>query len=547
MGAFKSKLQFLILPAQSGKTRKVEDMIQIQRASQVGQPEDVHIWISANNKLLVGQTTARMQKDLYSEASSEASSDEEAESDETSNAQITGNVFSWTSGTKKTDISSKQLAQCIILEEVSMIVMCANAIRMRYLAAMLKDLTTHKKFNKNTKINIWIDEADQSINLWKKHEASIENPFITFVTLVSATQTSILAKYNSIRVLPYEFTHPECYRRLKDMNVHVTDLGVAYAPLYVEKVLAMHPELMQPGMRAFIPGEWTKQSHEDISELLLARGFAVIILNGTHKELRFPTSDEDTLDLKPYLKVSDPDRIPDEFSQTLSKLMIDKRLDRFPLAITGFMCVERGVTFQTGPVDGVHAGFLFDYGIVPPISDADEAYQTMARLFGNMGNFPAYKPCDIYSNSLTFERVHRKEEIAVNLARIVHEQGLQEVTKADVARAAYFDEEKEWELISTPAMEYKTLEEANAILATYQCRQKKTLKMDKDGFIMSSTTKSATRLSYVDVKAEMSRWRKTATFDVDDTTIQAGRMFICYKDMTDINSVVFIVRIIKRI
>jgi len=540
MGAFKSKLQFLILPAQSGKTRKVEDMIQIQRASQVGHPEDVHIWISANNKLLVSQTTARMQKDLYSESSS----DEEEESDEMSNAQITGNVFSWTSGTKKTDISSKQLAQCIILEEVSMIVMCANAIRMRYLAAMLKDLTTHKKFNKDTKINIWIDEADQSINLWKKHEASIEHPSITFVTLVSATQTSILAKYGSIRVLPYEFTHPDCYRRLKDMNVHVTDLGVAQAAPYVEKVLEMHPELMQPGMRAFIPGEWTKQSHEDVSELLLARGFAVIILNGTHKELRFPSSEEDTVDLKPYLKVSDPDRIPDEFSQTLSRLMIDKRLDRFPLAITGFMCVERGVTFQTGPVDGVHEGFLFDYGIVPPIANADEAYQTMARLFGNMGNFPAYKPCDIYSNSLTFERVHRQEEIAVNLARIVHEQGLQEVTKADVARAAYFDEEKEWKLIEKDCY---TLEEANALLATHKCRLKRTVKVDKDGFIVSSTTKKSGKLSYDDVKAEMSRWRKTATFDPDDDTTQAGRMFICYKDITDINSVVFIVRIIKRI
>jgi hypothetical protein len=328
------------------------------------------------------------------------------------------------------------------------------------------------------------------------------------------------------------------------MNVHVTDLGVAQAAPYVEKVLAMHPELMQPGMRAFIPGEWTKQSHEDVSELLLARGFAVIILNGTHKELRFPTSDEDTLDLKPYLKVSDPDKIPDEFSQTLSKLMIDKRLDRFPLGITGFMCVERGVTFQTGPVDGVHARFRFDYGIVPPISDADEANQTMARLFGNMGNFPAYKPCDIYSNSLTFERVHRKEEIAVNLARIVHEQGLQEVTKADVARAAYFDEEKEWDLI---VEERDTLEEANALLKSHKCRQKKTLKTDKDGFVLTSTTDSPAKMSYDDVKAKISRWRKTANFDVDDTTMQAGRIYTCYKDMTDINSVVFIVRIIKRI
>lgn len=540
MGQSKSKLQFLILPAQSGKTRKVEDMIELQRATQVGKPEEIHIWISANNKLLVGQTTARMKNDLYS---TPASSDEDEDDNEESNATINGNVFSWTSGTKKTDISSKQLAMHIILEEVSMVVMCANAIRMRYLAAMLKDLTTHRKFDKNTKINIWIDEADQSINLWRKHEASIVYDAIVNVTLVSATQTSIISKYGSIRVLPYEVTHPACYRRLKDMDVCPTDLGEASAAPYVEKVLALHPELMQPGMRAFIPGEWTKQSHEDVCDLLIKHGFAVIIINGSHKELRFPNG-EDTLDLKPFLKVSDPDKIPDEFNQTLSRLMIDKKLDRFPFAITGFMCVERGVTFQTGPVEGVHEGFMFDYGIVPPITNPDEAYQTMARLFGNMGHLNSYKPCKIYSNSLTFDRVRRQEEIAVNLARIVYENNLPFVTKSDVMRAAYYEADKEWELC---VEECKSLDEANAYLKQNGCRARsKTHTYDMDGFILSTTTKSLSKLSYDNVIEEMKGWRPTSTLDVKDNSTQGSRVIICYRDTNDINSAVFIVRIIKK-
>jgi hypothetical protein len=115
-----------------------------------------------------------------------------------------------------------------------------------------------------------------------------------------------------------------------------------------------------------------------------------------------------------------------------------------------------------------------------------------------------------------------------------------------VARAAYFDEEKEWELIQ---VEYNTLEEANHILKEYGCRAKSinTIKVDEDGFIKSSTTKNLKKLSYDDVKAEMSRWRKKTAFDVDDNTTHASRMFICYKDLNDINSVVFIVRIIRKL
>lgn len=96
MGNYKSKLKCLILPAQSGKTRKVEDLItRFNRINELfGNNDDVNIWISANNKLLVHQTTSRIRKDLCSSSSTD--SDDENDS----NAVIKGKVFSWTSGTK---------------------------------------------------------------------------------------------------------------------------------------------------------------------------------------------------------------------------------------------------------------------------------------------------------------------------------------------------------------------------------------------------------------------------------------------------------------
>lgn len=534
MGINKSKLKCLILPAQSGKTRKVEE--QITRFNLIndlfGHNGDINIWISANNKLLVHQTTSRMRKDLGTD------SDDEGES----NAVIKGKIFSWTSGTKKTNISAKELA-FEILGDVDMVILCAHSVRVRYLITMIGQLTTHRAFNK--KINIWIDEADKTINIWSKYPELLNNSFVNQITLVSATFVSVFAKYGYLKVLPYEVTHPACYRRLKDSTRIVEDVGKSSPVDYVRHVLNKHKtKLIKPGMRAFIPGDYTKQSHEDIAEMLLAFGFVVIILNGTHKELRIPG--ESPIDLCPYLMVSDPDNVPDEFNTTLARMYLENDLIRYPLAITGFICVERGITFQCAPVEGDHNGFLFDYGIIPPITDKAEAYQTMARLFGNVGDFPDYKPCEIYTNTATFKRVQNQEEIAVNLARIVAEQDLDEIGPEHIREAANYEFEKDLEVIVS---EFKTCDEANEFRTLNGCK-----KINKDNhdptdprFLMESTTKTLARMSYDQVMKEISGFAKSSGFDLRDNNAQpAGRTYVCYRDLNDPSSVVYITRIVKK-
>jgi hypothetical protein len=153
-----------------------------------------------------------------------------------------------------------------------------------------------------------------------------------------------------------------------------------------------------------------------VADLLSTKyGFAVLIINGTHKEIRLPTGD--IIDLREFLTAKH-DETPNEFNTILACKYEELNLKRFPLAITGYMCVERGVTFQTVPIEGLHDGFLFDYAIIAPILDGAEAYQTMARVFGNTGNSPHYKAVDIYTNCGTFSRVRREEKIAMNIAKI---------------------------------------------------------------------------------------------------------------------------------
>lgn len=528
MGTQQSKCKCLYLPAQSGKTRKMQELIKQHKLGELFDPVDINIIISANSKLLVEQTKTRMTNDL-------ATDSEPGNND----ACIQGNVFSWTSGTKKSNITPGDLAFCL-LGEIEMVVICAHATRLRYLIQTLERLESCPIFTK--KINIWIDEADKSINIWSKYEAILSMRMINQVTLVSATFDSVVSKYKTLNVLPYIQTHPECYRGLRSAIRHEINF-VGTAPEYVKRVIETNcTQLVKPGMRAFIPGSVAKVTHDAIADFLhKEHGFVVIIINGERKEILVPG--HEPIDLQCYLTV-ESGQVPTEFNTQLSKLYTENNWARFPLAITGFYCVERGVTFQCGPEEGVHDGFMFDYGIIPPIACAAEAYQAMARLFGNVGYIASYKPVEIYTNAVTFTRVEKQEEIAINLARMVAERGIENVDKKDIKAAQNFELDADFELHTD---EFTTLAEASEFMSNLGARGKteKSLNKNKEGFILSSTTKQIGVMNYDVVRQEMSRWSKKSNFDVKTPPKKSyGRLYICYKDTTDISTAVYIPRVI---
>jgi|LauGreDrversion4_2_1035121.scaffolds.fasta_scaffold180262_1 hypothetical protein len=535
MGVNASKLKCLYLPAQSGKTRKMEELIKHYKdIHECFGDGDINVVISANNILLVKQTESRVRNDLATES-------EEGAND----AVIKAGVFSWTSGEKECNISPTDLA-FRLLGEIEMVVLCANPIRLKYLDQMLRRLSACPLFTK--KINVWIDEADKSIKLWSKHEALLSLPAIHQVTLVSATFGSVFAKYGTLSVLGFYKTHPECYRRLKDSVKVEENFVTASALEFVKHVMLKHrAKLVRPGMRAFIPGETKKASHDAIADFLHKElGFVVIIINGERKEILVPG--EETIDLRAYLTVSSSE-VPSEFNTQLAKLYTGNNWARFPMAITGFYCVERGVTFQCGPeldpAKGLHDGFLFDYGVIPPIACKAEAYQTMARLFGNVGHLPKYKPVEIYTSSAMLNKVEKQEEIAVNLARIVQEQGLSVVSKADLKAAANFQTEAAWDL---HLGEFGTLKEANDFMHEHNGLGKTPKALEKEmegGFYKSSTTGALAILHYDAVKREMEGWSKLSNLNPKAPKV-TGRITVCYRDLADPRSTVFICRIAVR-
>jgi hypothetical protein len=451
MGANATKLKCLYLPAQSGKTRKVEKLIEYYKEiHECFGDGDINIIISANNRLLVEQTKTRMVTDL-------ATPSEEGADD----ATIKAGVFSWTSGTKASNISPEGLA-FRLLGEIEMVVMCVHSMRMKYLDQTLERLAACPLFTK--KINIWIDEADKSINIWQNYERVMSLPAVNQVTLVSATFDSVFKKYKNLQVMGFYKTHPDCYRCLKDSVDITDDYASENAYDYVHHVMLKNrTELARPGMRAFIPGEITKESHNLIADFLHKElNFVVIIINGHRKEILIPGGG--VIDLHRYLTMGSSGEMPEEFNSQLAKLYKDNEWKRFPMAITGFLCVQRGVTFQCGPKEGVHDGFVFDYGVIPPIVNKADAYQAMARLFGNVGDFSTYKPVRIYTTSRMIEIVRKQEAVAVNLARMVKEQSIEVVGKDYIKMVSNYNtnvEVREFDTIEDLRRKWSEISESN--------------------------------------------------------------------------------------
>jgi hypothetical protein len=404
-----SKMECLWKPAQSGKTRTIQEMI---RADD-GMRKHLNVVICSKNRLLVSQLEKRMTGDLYAVLDDTLST----ESEETvADDAVVGGVYSWMSGTKRTNISVRDLAWRIFRNEVSMVVCCSHKARFRYLRALLDELEA-ASFPKP--VNVWIDEADASVKLWTKPEFDFARyKCVRKVTLVSATFDEVFKFYDRIRVKAFPETHPECYRGLKDCEIKVEKNGLSPAD-YLASILEKHPELTEPRTRLFAPGAITVDSHNRVADVLVHYGFAFLILNGKEKAFCLPDGTRHEVVLSAD---------GDELSRIVAEKYVELGLERYPFAVTGHLCLSRGITFQS-------RDFLFDYGVLPDIPDAASAYQCVARVLGNVGSFSDIKPV-IYMSDKMEEATTRQERIAVNLARLVHENEWADVGEEEVALAA---------------------------------------------------------------------------------------------------------------
>lgn len=531
--AMNAKMECLWKPAQSGKTRTIQQIIREDE----GKHAHLNILICSNNRLLVAQTNARMTDDLYGDSGSERSSvDEEDPADD----RIEGGVYSWMSGTKKTNISVDALAWKVFRGEVSMIVCCAHKARFRMLNRLLAELEG-APFSKP--VNVWIDEADVSVKHWSGEFDFTRFRCVRKVMLVSATFDAVFDHYARIRVMPFPETHPECYLGLRDCDLQPFDAEVRGSHAYLDAVLTAHPEMVARGMKLFVPGDIERVSHTAIADSLLARGCTVLVLNGETKAFLFP--DGRRLDIELTLDESNPT----ELSRVLAEVYARENLASAPFAVTGQLCLGRGITFQS-------ESFTFDYAVVPGMKDAASAYQCVARVLGNVRTFSPWTPV-VYMNSALLAAVLRQERIATNLARLVHENEWADVGKEEVERAS-FDSEAEYEAARELAdkqsykdedyeavwtREFTSLEELKAAKATHG----RMPEAGPDGFYKNANggkgPMSRAQLNALKAGKKTTNMRLPLE-KVGDST---KRTYPFYEDPKDASTLRFVVRTLTRI
>jgi hypothetical protein len=406
MGSSHSKLECLIKPGQAGKTKHVTaEMRQYEQLADVyGSKGAINVIICSNNKQLVEQTSYRMNDELYS--------------DNESDDKIVGSSFCWYSGTKKNNISVGELADKIKDNIVSTVVCCAHNQRLQYLYKLVENL--NKSDNCKKDINIWIDEADDTINLWSNKDIDVTTfQKVKKITLISATFNSIIEKYGRLRIIPLENTHEKIYSKIGDCIIE-QDCTAGTAPNYIiQNYVKRKDKLNVPGMKLFAPGDVTIASHDTIANFLVKEGFAVMILNGNRKCILIPNQDE--ISIKDHMSEDQPE----EISKIMTQIYYDNNLFNYPFAITGQICIGRGLTFQ-------NEKFMFDYGIIPFIDDDAAAYQCACRLAGNLKQHKNYKPPVLITTTVMHKKLISQESVAINLARMVYESQLPDVGEEEI-------------------------------------------------------------------------------------------------------------------
>jgi hypothetical protein len=405
-----TKMSVIYLPGQSGKTRKAQKQMERMMlcVETFENPAVVNIWMSSNNLTLESQSYSRLSRDEH-----------------------TNNPIIWDSKGKK--LKLLEIAFMLQNAESNLLVCCTNKRRVDQLGKLVRKLESVNQ-HQDIQINVWIDEADATMNVWKDFvELCEELNIVTGITLITASGVEKLIKeFGTINIHGYDESHPEIYHACHE-SMHYPHEQTGSAFEYVKKIIDTNPLLMRPGLKAYIPGARTQRSHEQIAKYLLSNGAAVFIINGANKELRMP----DGTCVKIPTKFDTPEEMKTP-GDIILEFYTRYNLSRFMTAIVGLTCTGRGITFQS-------AEFLLDYSILSHISNKNEAYQTACRTNGNIKGFAGYKKPMIISPSRTWRSILKIESLALNLCKIVNDRTLQpigQISRSDIGLAKNYGDRK---------------------------------------------------------------------------------------------------------
>jgi hypothetical protein len=504
----------VVKPEQSGKT-----FVMIKKINEFMEDDEitgnitVNFIFCDNSLLLTKQTTTRLLADInepYAEFSSRNDGKAKKKSSEVRDA---------------------------IEEGVRNVVCCTNGKRVVDIEDIIRRLNLYN--NASYTFKIWLDEADKFDSHIKKTFIPLAEKYSNVeVYMLTATPQPIFETYGEVRTMALENTTIPTYHGWDDCERIIVEDESGGSPVGFARQVAdgmIFRGELKPGAKGYVPANTQKRTHHAMRDMFVEKNTAVFVVNGDGIEL--------TLPVQPGAACSEPQRITiekktKELHKHICELYNEHNVGQWPCVVTGNICVGRGISIQ-------QPDFMFTFGILSNCSKKAEASQNAGRLKGNFKNWVGYCRPKVYTTAKFDKIAMEYEEQSKEIAKLAFDkngnsEGSTIVTKTEVKNIVC---DKDWDLFTG---EFDTLKEANDMLARHGCRCKKSFTVNEQGFIESSITNKRHVMNYDLVVEKMKGMAKTSTFTTKTDTSKYGRMYVAYKDLNDKDSVVYMVRVIKK-
>ena len=415
MNLYKCQRPVLLCKAcQSGKTGEaLNNWVTEQRNKKKieGSSRKIGIFICDNSLLLTKQTSIRAHS---------------------SEVAIEGDIvtISCKAQIKRVDRLYKALMKN---NDLTTVLCCGNTRRLKDISELLQLLIAKSP---NYELFIYIDEADKilhsitakmQLEIWRTH------PLITQITLITATPQESLTDglafdFGELSLLPVKNILDKNYHSLYDsILIDTTNKGfsnVEHAEQVFETYAKDGPTF---GEIWFIPGEHTRKTHDEMQTMLFERGFNCILkINGKNKEISY-LDEADDIQVKTFNDIHEEilhgaDELEfspfnNELSRWLERYYIrNNGKERWKFAITGNVCISRGISIQS-------PGCMITHAIFGPKCSRSQTgrYQMFARVCGNIKHFPGYLemgPPKIFCEKDMFNQCCKMEQQAIYLAEL---------------------------------------------------------------------------------------------------------------------------------
>ena len=320
-----------------------------------------------------------------------------------------------------------------ITDGVRNIICCTNTKRVVDIGKLIQRINKNTAVFANMSIKIWLDEADKFTGYIDKNFTHIlrEHANVSCYYLTATPEDLFKKENRQFSVMPLESTFSKNYYHGWADNIivhHDNDHGggstITFATQVVDDVVKSGVDLK--GTKWYIPADRAKKTHAKMSDDLVLRGFAVFIVNGNGITLTIPDNPTPITRGK-----------TDELHLSIRRLINEYSLDRFPIAVSGNVCVGRGISIMApGKHDDVTGKylneFIFDYGILSNVAKKSEASQNAGRIKGNIKGWSGYKKpivhtthefdkvarvCEARSRELAILAFRRDEDVATRITK----------------------------------------------------------------------------------------------------------------------------------